>query len=311
MFSAVRAILENGVARSGVPVLSCISGYLLFSSGIAGSWGEILRRKSRTLILPLVLCNAVLLVALYIAQSRGVWTPMFPPVRPVSVLGLANKLLEVSGYHLNIPLYFLRDLFVSSLLAPVFGLFARRAPWLGLAVVVLVFGTDADSQLILRADIAINFYVGALAATRRWDLCSIDRYGPLLLAGFVAVAAWIGITTPGDPPLWLRLLAPWLVWPAAARLVETSVGQWLRSLSGSAFTLFFLHYPIFSVWWRLYRLINPVPGAYVLFWTVTPFLTAAVSLVLGRWVGLDRWRGNLTTSKRHVGTGAENPALAG
>ena len=107
--------LGSLVAKSAVPLLSVLSGWLLFDTLNGRPFQGILRSKVRTLLVPMVLWNAVLLglIGLFVlGTGEEKWLPQ-------SGLGLLNGLFSLTGPPANIHLAFLRDLFVCVLLSPV------------------------------------------------------------------------------------------------------------------------------------------------------------------------------------------------
>ena len=124
---------------------------------------------------------------------------------------------------------------------------------------LLIFLNNLDGALILRDAMPIMFYVGGLAATRRWNLLALDRYalpclGLLLVLCLCMVHFRIANTT------YFRFIAPFLIWPAAALLHDTWLGRWLQAHSRISFFLFLAHAP--CCWycrWFTRNLAAPFP----------------------------------------------------
>ncbi|QJE01970.1 hypothetical protein HH212_19710 [Massilia forsythiae] len=147
------------------------------------------------------------------------------------------------GAPFNSPLYFLRDLFVLVALAPVYGVFLRRFPAIGLAIVAVVFLLDLDGYLILRNSTAVLFYIGGLAAVQRWNIEAFDHaaWSLLVLLGVIC-AATIYLGMEDITPIYL--VAPFVVWPASSLLVGTAIGAWAEQHSKYSFFVFLAHYPL-------------------------------------------------------------------
>jgi succinoglycan biosynthesis protein ExoH len=165
-------------------------------------------------------------------------------------------------------------LIVLMLLAPLMGVFLRKAPWLGLALVALVFLNNFEGLLILRGLMPVMFYIGGMAALRSWNLQAMDRFAwPCLLVFVlfcVAVLYWrvTNIT-------YLGLVAPFLIWPAAVLLQDTVVGHWLQQQSKYSFFIFVAHAPILlATWMAFQKLGGNIP--YVVYWIGAPMVVIGV-----------------------------------
>ena len=97
------------------------------------------------------------------------------------------------------PLWFMRDLFVLNLLAPVLKRMIDRAPrlmMLGL-LVTIVFSQELRCPL-LRQFALISFCVGYYAVKYDWHLSDVDKLSPLLLAGGYLAAIVLDIFARGS-----------------------------------------------------------------------------------------------------------------
>ncbi|UXN72998.1 hypothetical protein N8D56_18365 [Devosia sp. A8/3-2] len=101
----------------------------------------------------------------------------------------ADATLAWSTRPVNYPLYFLRDLFVISLIAIVASRVVRANVIPVIAVCVLVAEYNLDGNLILRTPMLIAFFIGAALAIYKVPLDAPDRgwpyFIPLLLAACV------------------------------------------------------------------------------------------------------------------------------
>lgn len=276
VFQLIQSFLADGVSRASVPLLTCISGYLLFASAIDRRPGQLLAAKTRSLLVPMAIWNLALLVVLYVLQEGDHWTPFFRDYYPFYADRWIDGVFAIDKLPANTPTYFLRDLYVASLLAPLCGLFLRRLPFLGLALLILIMSQGWDGQLFVRGDIAVNFYIGGLLATQRHDLGKFDDYAGILLALFVcacALVAYFGL----KHNFWFKLLAPWLLWPVSWRMVKSRFGPRLISLSKYSFFFFMSHYIVLRVLWRLYFEFDADGSHYAYFWFLSPVVAALIA----------------------------------
>jgi len=248
---AVLNVLGRHLFQTAVPLYFAISGYLLFlryQGGLEG-YPALAAKRFRTIFLPYLLVNAfwIAYVALF-GAIPGIGGSTFLKTR-----GVASLLLGIDGWPLVYTLWFLRDLFLFFLAAPLFGFFIRRAPLAGLALLWLAWNTLAIPVIAVDLSGAFFFYLGGLLAARRCDVEAWDRRTlPLwaLWAALVAVSATLqlkGLLTWWQFPVWRAcvLVGVAAVWTASGswRLGER---RWLLRLSGSIFFVYLLHEPVLS-----------------------------------------------------------------
>lgn len=70
-FDLIRAFFQNAVFRCTVPVLTVISGYLLFGSGLHSQPRLLVSKKFRALVVPFLMFNLPLVAVVFLLQSYG------------------------------------------------------------------------------------------------------------------------------------------------------------------------------------------------------------------------------------------------
>lgn len=270
-FLFVRNFLVDAVFRGAVPLLTCISAYLIFLYGKDKNALQLVRDKAKSLVIPLIIWNLPIVIAVYLVQKyQGVSHQFVLHLYPLQLLTVLNAIFGVTDKPLNYPLFFLRDLFVLSCLAPIFGLFIRTAPITGFVIVVAFFWFD--NPLLIRSNMALSFYIGGVAAVYDWDLFFLDRYRWTLLALFIA-ASIVKSQTPGESTLF-RVVSPFMIWPVIGLIENSRFGSVVARLSPGSFFLFLSHLPVLVVSYSLYELYTVVD--YPLYWLIT---SAAVILL--------------------------------
>lgn len=278
-FSLLCSILCNGLFRVTVPMLTAISGYLLFKTALDLNLPALVKKKSLTLLVPLLIWNLPLVVGLYYIESKGITGHAFAvPAYPFNAWNWTDITLGLTRQPANFPLYFLRDLFVISMMAPLIGWFLRNAPVAGLALVVAIFYPNLDGYLVSRDTMPINFYIGGLAAIQSWNLRALDRYWPACLAAIIVSAIVIGYGNILDIR-WFTGVAPFLVWPVASVLLGTPASAWMGRMSKSSFAIFLSHAPLLVVFWVAFEHFGS-EAYYPLFWLVAPFVAIAAALAI-------------------------------
>jgi succinoglycan biosynthesis protein ExoH len=277
LFSLVKAFFQHAVFRTTVPVLTFISGYLLFSSGLDRRPLDLIRKKSRSILLPFLFFNLVVLAGAWLGQSMLGLSLSYDLV-PFDAEVWMNAAFGLAGSPINYPLNFLRDLLALLLLAPLFGMMLRRAPWIGLIAVTVVFNNNLDSQLILRNLMPIIFFVGGMAAIGKWNMAALDRFALPLLALFLGLCAAI-VYFEIENTHYLGLVAPLMLWPAVSLLVGTGFGRWAARMSRYSFFIFLAHAPLLLASWMVYqRLGGALP--YQVYWFLAPMLTVATLMLI-------------------------------
>ncbi|MGF6271994.1 succinoglycan biosynthesis protein ExoH [Massilia sp. UYP11] len=278
-FDAVKAFFQLAVFRASVPVLTVISGFLLFGAALDRAPARLFNKKARTILLPF-LCFSLPLVPLALGAQVFAGIEMSAQLWPFEPMAWLNAALGLTASPVNYPLNFLRDLLALILLAPLFGWLLRNYAWPGLVLVSVVFFNNYDGALVLRDLMAVLFYVGGMAAVRGWNLRLLDRHALLCLVLFVLACAAIVHFRVANTT-YLRLVAPFLIWPATAWLVGTRLGPWLVGMSKYSFFMFLAHAPVLLLTWLLYnRYGSALP--YPVYWVMAPVLVTAILVAVYR-----------------------------
>ncbi len=275
-FDYVVAFFQHAFFRATVPVLTFISGYLLFRSALDREPARLLRKKARTILVPFLFFNLGLLaVFVLVREATGAAVGNTSTETTRDWLDAA---IGLTASPINYPLSFLRDLLVLFVMAPVLGWLLRKAPWAGLLLVVAVFNFNLEGMLVRRDVMAIVFYLGGMAAVLQWNMRALDRYAPALLVLFLGICAFIVYFRVANTH-YLRLAAPLLVWPAASLLLSGAVGAWLVRMSKYSFFLFLAHAPILmgmSMVYKKFSHLVPFP----VYWLLAPVLVTAIVVVI-------------------------------
>lgn len=186
LFDIVYFIFTRLVGLSSVSLLSVVSGYFIVSSLQKSGAARLILSKLRTLIVPLIAWNSLMLALLFAyGLLSGKWQDMPDP----SALGLGNALLALTKWPLDIPLWFLRDLFVCCVLSPILYVALKRLP--AMTILVLVAYTLFGENLLIlqRPQLLLFFAVGMWLRIAGPDTQTIDRWSRVLAVGLVAMVA--------------------------------------------------------------------------------------------------------------------------
>ncbi len=264
LFDWLRVFLRDSLFRVGVPCLSAISGYLLFRQGTTSlDYGKIIRRKTKTVILPFMLWNSAFFVSVLILQYYGIGDGYLPDLSESTPHTLSTLLFAIDGAPINLPLYFLRDLFVCILLSPILAFLISRAPLLTLAFLLLIAAWPVSIGIVLRNSILFSFSFGIYLSLYRVDVTAMDRYVALIGPGFIALAALLAtaayVEGPGLP-LWLEVCRNLMVivgipgfWALSSIFICSRMGQRLAETGSLSFWIFCAHYPLLFCVWVLWK----------------------------------------------------------
>lgn len=294
----LRWALSDLLGKAAVPLLSLVSGWLAASSLERRGGVSFVRGKVRTVLLPMVLWNAIAVALVSSAAAAG-WIK--GPTLSSGAWLLNELLCLFRPPDINVQSPFLRDLFVCLLLAPALNRM-RGAVLLAVAAAGLAYALAGPGfPLLLRPTILVFFVLGLLArrvdAARRVGSASL----PLLAAPFLALAGLeIALATHPLPhplpfavqtglDLAMRAAAALVFWAASWRIAGSGFARVLLALEPYAFLLFCSH---LIVMWLAGPAIGLVTGPlgsplYPPFLLAQPALALAVSVALGR--ALERW----------------------
>lgn len=272
-FDLIKAFFQDAVFRCTVPVLTVISGYLLFGSGLHTQPRLLFSKKFRALVVPFMVFNLPLVAVVFLLQSFGTLGISYQLV-PVNFSTLVDAAFSLTTAPINYPLHFLRDLFVLSLLSPIFAVLIRRAPLLGLILVALIFMRNFDGSLVIRTDMPVTFYFGGWCALHKLDIRRLDKHA-MACIGLFAILCYSVVALKVENTTNLRLVSPFLVWPATSLLVRTRLGTWIARMGKYSFFIFLAHAPVLAAIWMLYlKYGSALP--YPIYWIITPWLTAGL-----------------------------------
>jgi len=291
--------LFSGVlAKTAVPLFSLISGLLFFREGqltvslIARKW----KNRIRTLLIPFLLWNALVLLGQTVGQSipptRAFFSGSTFDVHAVTLYTFADSLLGFDRGPVNFPLWFLRDLIVVTALGPVLLVLLRvTRGWclVAFALLWIQWVPGKDLATIPSPRTVFFFSLGAWFAGMIGDPLSAVSVRPFLsraAMSLYAVAACVEayLLAKGRIVFLLHeanvLLGMYLLWYAANRLLlMKAVGDFLVRLGPSAFFVYLAHGQVVQVFKKLsYWTLQPSRDSTILAIYFLSSLLTALSL---------------------------------
>lgn len=187
-------LLETGIsqviARCGVPIFFLLSAVLLFRAD--HTYGEIIRKKAKTLLVPYLIWNSFWVAVFAVLQSLPFTAPYFSgsntPILQCSVKEWFGLYGIGQEYPQCYPLWFMRDLMAVILVFPLIKAAVKRYPnivlCLGMALSILPVSFWGKAALAW-------FLIGAAVVQKEGTLMMFDNYsaGRMGTVYFVCTAA--------------------------------------------------------------------------------------------------------------------------
>lgn len=217
-YMALCSFVEAFIADCSVGMFFFISGYLFFCGGgsATATYKSKLRRRVRTLLVPYLLWNLLMIVAAFIWESPlfyGVFPSSASTVSSMTAATFFRGFFGLGEYMIphNGNLWFIRDLMIGILAVPLLLPVLRRRPYVLLAVFALGYiWFSYRTDVFLSGLFAVMFFFnwGASMSLRHIDLAVSFR--PLFRLSLVLYAVCGTI-----------LLFVQHRWPGVASLVKT------------------------------------------------------------------------------------------
>lgn len=290
----LRWILMEGLGKSAVPLLGMISGYLVAGSRRAQSWRTHVAGKARTILLPMLLWNAIAIACVSGAAMAG-WIKA--PI-PASAGWFVEELFALTRPpDINVQMPFLRDLFVCMLAAPLLIRLPVKGMALLAAIVAILTIGGWPQPLLLRPLILFFFLFGMISrrlslAERAVALPIATAVAPFLLLVPVKIALSLSPANfPAIHPhemaaldLATRIAAALFFWRMANACAQSRAREALLAIEPYAFFLFCCHLiliwlggPLLGYW--IGPAGSPLYPAYLI---AQPVLVLGASVALAR-----------------------------
>ncbi len=185
-FDLIYFVFARLLGLSSVSLLSVVSGYFVVASQGKAGFGRFALSKARTLVVPLIAWNLLMLALLAAyGQLTGKWQQM----PEFTLVGMADALLALTKWPLDVPLWFLRDLFVCCLLSPLLFMGLKRAPVIVMLVLAAYMVFGENWLILLRPQLLLFFALGMWLRLSRTAEPAIDRAARWLLPGLAVMVA--------------------------------------------------------------------------------------------------------------------------
>jgi surface polysaccharide O-acyltransferase-like enzyme len=251
LLQAYLVIFPHNIFRLCVPIFFTISGYLFFLTykPTSAAYGRMVLKKTRTILLPYVLFNAITIGLILLFNK----VPYMGDINMIRQDGYIKLLFGLYRFPAVYTLWFLRDLYVYFLLAPVFFVVSAEIPRVGVLVFWALWNFVPQAGFPVELSGAFFFYLGCmlcrtganLDGARSWLVPVLCLYAALLLSvahvefyqGFPGIyyLLYRSSMIAGTAAVWLLSAYPFL-----------GRSQLLLRLSAWSFFVYLTHEPVLS-----------------------------------------------------------------
>ena len=250
-YQVLKLLVSQTLVKVVVPVFFVISGYLFFAN--VREWNmsvycQKMRRRLKTLLLPYLLWNLLMALKLHAFSWDMLWVYDTHAGMQTDWLGCENWMTAPA----NMPLWFLRDLMVVSLLTPIIYIGVKRFGWYLMVPLTLFYlsGIGAFAVPGLSMYAVYFFTLGAFFAIRKINLLNVlQRYQLSLLALAVILASMMMATY--HQPVFSSLM---LCFRLVGALAVFGAGRWLlvktdwrlpKVVADASYFVYLAHYVFF------------------------------------------------------------------
>jgi len=287
---------DSFLMPSGLMLFTTLTAYLQLSRATPRPYLMLVRQWARRLLVPLVAFSLPVVLVVLALQVGGHFEGFHGhQLVPFHALAFVDALVGLTRHPINVPLYFLKDVFLLLLISPGVAWLTRRTGPLLLVVVVAVDCLGLPAPIFQTWTLPTGFALGAWLEQRRDLLAVVDRRGPLFLLLAGAVASGLVFTLflgagpeRFTPPAWLeaanRLAGAPACWWLTRFLVGPPLARAVRWLQTYSFPIFTMHAMCMAVLWTGFNATHHAPGS-ALFWvywlaTVPVGVAAPVAVAL-------------------------------
>ena len=240
-----KQIWGEGFTAVAVPGFFLISSFLLFSKPF--SLKDILSKKTRTILIPFVIINSFWIVFFSIMQHISSVSPYFADYKINGISGVIGAFF--SHYPLYYPFWFIRDLFIMCMLAPVIRMIILKSRWAGLIFTIILAFVPLQIYFVEKRSI-VYFVLGGYAACygtglRRVleavPLRKVPVLIPILAILLLSVAAGLKAEVFGVRILMIYVLLMFLCWYFIVDSMPERIGNKISKLGKYTFFIYAFH----------------------------------------------------------------------
>lgn len=295
-FDWTRLMIVDSLGRASVALLSIVSGYLSFRSLARTPFPRFAGRRARALLVPMAIWSALFIALAVMGEQVSPGYAEKTLGGPLDLWRLPSLLLGLLSAPANLPLAFLRDIFVCSLLAPGLVIALRRGYGLFAALVLGLYLAGIFTPLFLTPNLLAYYALGLLVAQTGWSTridpaIEIAAWVLFALMGWAIAILHVRIIANPAPGLevwsevWLtviRLPAAIAFWTLSMRLSRSHLGARIAAIEPYIFTAFCAHMIVLTVAWFAWQQVlgTYYAPAYPVFFFLGPVYAIVCGVVI-------------------------------
>ena len=249
-YEFLKLLVSQTLVKVAMPVFFIMSGYLFFANidkWDVATYKKKVFRRVKTLLIPYLIWNLLMAVKLKAFSMSMLWAYWDPAGRQVDWFG-HEQLMTAPA---NMPLWFLRDLMVVSLLTPIIYILVRKSGYWLIGVLTVLYLSGVCAFIPGLSAYAVFFFtIGAFLSIRKMDLVdSLKRfewpaYG---LSVIFAISMLLTYRTSVFSSLMLcfRLTGAIAVFCLASRILSTTSRRLPSPICDSTYFIYLSHYVFF------------------------------------------------------------------
>lgn len=294
--------LQKGFAAIAVPTFFFISGFLYFYK--VERWSiSVYEKKTasriRTLLLPFLIWIVPTAIYSYVVCKTGLSSGDFWEVHktPMEIFWGLLGFGTSDGMPLNYQFWFIRDLFVVSLLAPFWNFLISRFPKVSIGVLFLLWISHQGPEVPGLSTVAVFFFCfGAFFSIRKLNF--LEKFSRFGWGSFVISFAFLFlfVVFQGDSLIVSQIFKRlWIFFGVISVLffvgkgIERKLFLPSKFFTGSAFFVFALHYSpwFFTPQMKLFDFLMPPPyetDVFAIFFFSGKFLCLLLGPLLIYWL---------------------------
>lgn len=249
-YEFLKLLVSQTLVKVAVPVFFIMSGYLFFAN--VDKWDVVtykkkILRRIKTLLIPYLIWNLLMAVKLKTFSMSMFWAYWDPTGKQIDWFG-HEQLMTAPA---NMPLWFLRDLMVVSLLTPIIYILARRLGYWLMAVLTVLYLSGVCAFIPGLSAYAVFFFtLGAFFSIRRMNLIESSRrleWPAYILSVILAIAMMLTYSTQVFSSLMLcfRITGAFAMFYLAARCLKTTKIRIPQMVCNSTYFIYLAHYVFF------------------------------------------------------------------
>jgi hypothetical protein len=265
----VRNFVSQGIARIAVPMFFLMSGYLFFAGFEWSKESYLIKLKSRTksLLIPFLFWNITTLLIIALAQAMPTTQTFFSGkhalVATFSVFDYLNAIVGFTRSPISYQFWFIRDLIILVLLAPLLNIVNRFSPLSFLGLVLICWLIDVWPVYVPSSEALLFFSFGAYLASIKKSLFYLDNFGAMIVVLYLVFVTIDVLTRTHSFNPYLHKIG--IVLGVSVALFSTKCiaqNERLKSLflrlSGASFFVYAIHEPSLTILKKIsYKIISP------------------------------------------------------